>query len=507
MADEAVLKAKKTAILVIHGIGEQNPYETLDNFARHVADYLRRACNSDLELIPAKIDHNDWVEARVRLQLRNEPQDPARDGLIDIYEYYRAPCTEDKITYRESLSWLMKTDLTPIRHLEDNLIALQDDQASKMTPSQIFWREIRRIFWFYIPTLVVLVVLASWIPDLSKIPTWLSRDVSAIFKSPTLMQWIAKALMTIALLTGALLLFYGTRGILLKRRPNSLRFRWEWRTAGCGLATIAVGVAIGLAARIDFGNFFHPFITRGTLKFAVAYIVAWGLRYFLKNYVGDVAVYVNADAKSKNYAARTAVLQGATTALTRILRDEHETYDQVILAGHSLGSVVAYDLVNELLNKAAGTPDQLVGKKVDCEIDIEQLEKLRGLITFGSPLDKVYYFFRDYTNPDQLIRAQILSYLHSFRKQSSGRKYDPYTFQHYSADTLTELRWLNAWAKFDPVSGPLHFYRVDETRDFNYKTPVLAHLSYWGDPNFYQFFGDQLLVARVPYKASGAGAP
>ena len=51
MADEAVLKAKKTAILVIHGIGEQNPYETLDNFARHVADYLRRACNSDLELI------------------------------------------------------------------------------------------------------------------------------------------------------------------------------------------------------------------------------------------------------------------------------------------------------------------------------------------------------------------------------------------------------------------------------------------------------------------------
>jgi len=66
---------------------------------------------------------------------------------------------------------------------------------------------------------------------------------------------------------------------------------------------------------------------------------------------------------------------------------------------------------------------------------------------------------------------------------------------------------LNAWAKADPVSGALHFYRVDETREFNYKTPVLAHLSYWGDPSFYQFFGDQLLVNRVPYKASGVGAP
>ena len=507
MAEETVLKAKKTAILVIHGIGEQNPYETLDNFGRHVADYLRRACGSNLQLIPAKIDHDDWVEARVRLQMQNCARDPGSNGLVDIYEYYWAPYTEDKIPYRESLNWLIKTDLTPIRHLEDNLIALQDDQSGMMKPSQIFWREIRRIFWFYIPTLVLLLVLASWIPDVSKIPAWLSQDVSTIFKSPTLTQGIFKVLMIISFVTGALLLFFGARGILLKHRPNSPRFKWEWRTFGCGLATIAGGVGIGLADGIDFARFFHPFVTPGTLKFAVAYLVGWGLSYFLKNYVGDVAVYVNADAKSKNYAARTAVLQGATTALTRILRDEREAYDQVILAGHSLGSVIAYDAVNELLNKATGAPDQLVGKKAESDITLEQLEKLRGLITFGSPLDKVYYFFRDYTDPDQLIRAQILSYLHSFRKQPSGRKYDPYTFQRYEADLLTGLRWLNAWAKLDPVSGPLHFYRVDETREFKYKTPVLAHLSYWGDPSFYQFFGDQLLVTRVPYRAAGVGAP
>jgi len=31
----------KTAILVIHGIGEQDPYETMDSFARGLTDYFR----------------------------------------------------------------------------------------------------------------------------------------------------------------------------------------------------------------------------------------------------------------------------------------------------------------------------------------------------------------------------------------------------------------------------------------------------------------------------------
>ncbi len=33
----------KTAILVIHGIGQQDPYETNDHFARGLVDHFERA--------------------------------------------------------------------------------------------------------------------------------------------------------------------------------------------------------------------------------------------------------------------------------------------------------------------------------------------------------------------------------------------------------------------------------------------------------------------------------
>jgi len=42
-------------------------------------------------------------------------------------------------------------------------------------------------------------------------------------------------------------------------------------------------------------------------------------------------------------------------------------------------------------------------------LTLPQLQKLRGLLTFGSPLDKIYYFFREHVKEDQAIRAQILS--------------------------------------------------------------------------------------------------
>jgi hypothetical protein len=37
----ATLSHSRTAMLVIHGIGEQNPYETLDQFARNLTRYLK----------------------------------------------------------------------------------------------------------------------------------------------------------------------------------------------------------------------------------------------------------------------------------------------------------------------------------------------------------------------------------------------------------------------------------------------------------------------------------
>ncbi len=212
--------------------------------------------------------------------------------------------------------------------------------------------------------------------------------------------------------------------------------------------------------------------------------------YAMTAYVADVAVYTNMDAKSKNFVARNAILDGSTAALKMLLACGE--YDRVILAGHSLGSAIAYDTIDEILAEFNANPNPQRDDRPELALTLAQLESLKGLLTFGCPLDKIYYFFREHVKRDQAIRAQILSMLHSFRKKRTGRDYGEFAF-NYKFGQLDELVWLNAWARMDFVSGNLQFYYVNDQRQFPYRVPALAHLSYWGDPNFYEYFCGRLL--------------
>ena len=67
--------AGKTAVLVIHGIGEQDPYETLDQFARGLADHYRLPqadARRQPSVEPLLINHEGWNEVAVRLTLMGE---------------------------------------------------------------------------------------------------------------------------------------------------------------------------------------------------------------------------------------------------------------------------------------------------------------------------------------------------------------------------------------------------------------------------------------------------
>jgi len=85
--------------------------------------------------------------------------------------------------------------------------------------------------------------------------------------------------------------------------------------------------------------------------------------------------------------------------------------------------------------------------------------------------------------------------LHSFRRAPSERSDGQFDFSDAfrQLDGAGALVWLNAWASMDPVSGNLKFYLPDDQREFPYALPVLAHLSCWGDPNFYEYFCRRLL--------------
>ena len=396
----------KTAVLVIHGIGEQNPYEPLDAFARGLFTELRRELPT-ATLSPRKISHPDWVQAAIRIE------NPESDDAVDIFEYYWSPFTEDKLSAIQTLWWLLKADLSPIWHLRDNLAELRTAfRGEDRGYPWLLFREFRRILFLYLPLAYALVGLIRW-------------------------------------------------------SGSHLASNW-----------------FGKAATLDW-------------KVIGAALISFPLTYVLTKYVADVAVYTTADAKSKNFEARTKILNGSTEALASLLKEKE--YDRVVLAGHSLGSVIAYDTIDELLTSATAT-----GDTHEQGIALDDLKKLAGLVTFGCPLDKIYYFFRTHVGPAQAIRAQLLSMLHPFRKKPSGRDYGDFKFT-YSIPELP-LTWLNVWSPVDPVSGKLHFYFVDEQEWFMYPIPGYAHVMYWEDPRFHKLIAERFLMEEKP-KATTAAAP
>lgn len=511
------LRSNQTALLVIHGIGEQNPYETLDNFARGMFWFLGDECHLDARLQPKEIAHKDWTQVYMRIGVGPFVKDQP-EGYVDVYEYYWAPFTEDKLSVVETLKWLIRTDLTPLRYLGDNLQEMMDSQSARTLRQALYFflREIRRIVLLYLPVVAGLLYLLTW---LSRTPSLkgVLRPLTFVLSGD---PWWARPAALACYAVALLMVFFclQTLASLAKRKGQSIERRAELLWSA--LAIVFAGlffwfggkvsawkggpiVAIWLAF-VDLVIWFVETVlawmgmsftaarsatTREYLPL-VAAIAGLALSYVLTKYVADVAIYVTADAKSKNYAARSAILDGSTKALSEIL--VNPDYDRVILAGHSLGSVIAYDTINEMIGRVSGMPGPGPDHP-EPPVTQEQLGKLRGLVTFGSPLDKIYYFFRQHVKEDQAIRAQILSLLHSFRKVPSGRDYGKYKFR-YGPLKLEGLIWLNAWSPLDPVSAYLYFYQVDQQQSFWYSVPGLAHLGYCTDPDFYEFWGRALVV-------------
>ena len=505
------LRSAKQALLIIHGIGEQNPYETLDSFARGVFSYLRDTQHLNAKLCPIEIAHKDWTQVGMRIGIfdanRELPECPESSGYpaakdepdarVDLFEYYWAPLTEDKLSAVETVKWVLFTDLTPLKYFADNLQEMIGARHMSRVSAfgkalKLYARELLRVLLLYIPLAVGMGLLLHW---LSGTHSWADALKNILANSLAYLTVLHAAILLLYFLA-ALMAWFGLQGLLeLKQYPGAAietigDVVWlvlDWLGAAMFLA-----VALELDLRPERYVAWHVLgrvFGNGHWEPIAGAALAGIVGYAMTAYVADVAVYTNMDAKSKNFEARNAILDGSTAALKMLLACGQ--YDRVILAGHSLGSAIAYDTINEILAQSNAGPGPK-GDQPETVLTDAQIHLLKGLVTFGCPLDKIYYFFREHVKRDQAIRAQILSMLHSFRKKRSGRGYGEFAF-NYKFSQLDELIWLNAWARMDFVSGNLQFYRVDDQRQFPYRVPALAHLSYWGDPNFYEYFCGRLL--------------
>lgn len=180
-------------------------------------------------------------------------------------------------------------------------------------------------------------------------------------------------------------------------------------------------------------------------------VAVWGLtlgasrklRGSFVQYLGDVAIYIDADKVANYhkvrvqirelanrtacaiYAARRPGTPAAGTTLTPFL------YERVIIVGHSLGTLIAYDLLN-----AALVLDETLRQRLQVQ------ERTRALVTFGSPLDKTAYIFH-FKQPKNSLRAVLRASVQPLTRSIAARQ---------------AIGWANIYSPADFISGRLQFY-------------------------------------------------
>lgn len=136
-------------------------------------------------------------------------------------------------------------------------------------------------------------------------------------------------------------IFFWVKELLWRRRSDipadAVRlYRATWAFALVTLVSMAV-----LAAS-QIWDFLSPGCAFALLAFASA--VLWVLDHFVIPYFGDVAAYVRA---TPGTVRNRAEVRERGLALLRALSDDDD-YDRIVVVGHSLGSMIAYDLLHIL---------------------------------------------------------------------------------------------------------------------------------------------------------------
>lgn len=136
--------------------------------------------------------------------------------------------------------------------------------------------------------------------------------------------------------------------MLLARRPGDVppRFRPIWWISWFG---IAVAALLAIASVIAF-------LTTGIAEGSVIPKLPWGLAIIagalwltVRAYVGDAAIYLSPHPRTVE--ARNRIRSAALTLLERLHASGR--YERIVVVGHSLGSVIGYDMLTYAWQRAS----------------------------------------------------------------------------------------------------------------------------------------------------------
>jgi hypothetical protein len=232
---------------------------------------------------------------------------------------------------------------------------------------------------------------------------------------------------------------------------------------------------------------FHWMIISGHPIFSAALLAAlafycWAIYYVTVEYAGDVAIYVSSYKVSKFEKTRAKIQDAVFNVVRQVYSAKAGggqpgfLYDKVVFVGHSLGSVIAYDMLNAAIS----------WDLAENANSMRVVERTSALITFGSPLDKTAFLFRTQVSGPQFLREALAA------------QRQPLILNYEEFRPRESFHWTNIYSRADIVSGCLQYYDTPEKPaadatpepfrnpvknviDWAAWVPVLAHVMYWND--------------------------
>jgi hypothetical protein len=537
---------RKVALVVAHGMGSQVAYETLEGIVQEIRKHGSERGQREIPVGVGLADLNGMLLARAEMTLRDDNQ---RELDLHVYEAYWAPLTEGKVTARDAIWFLFMGGLRGcwssgwkgkfnrwmfqnwqhftihhIRLLVSFLLAMGviaalfvmnaamvTVTAKSVASSSQFLPVITNDFWAFEWRAILYLLLGIGIPMLLRswrqksgntfelaapvkyfLRFWVFLAIAMTIRSGAIVGWHLASQgggVTASFVHGFMAHLTQATSYVAGNLPAGMA---EWiGNAWASLSRVSVFL---LGGPISSGNQTVG-QTQPTIKqlavLGIGLAIAYGGRWFLREYVGDVAVYVSSFAVSKFDELRNQIqattlnvfqhvyqLEAPESKARRaeqVKRNEKKSeiefeYQEIVVAGHSLGSLIVYDTLNALINLP---PESLLEAK---SLDVPG--RTKAFVTFGSPMDKTAFVFRT-QRPEQ----------NEVREALAGTK-QPMVLDY----RFRPKHWVNIYAPDDWISGSLEYYdlpdpkqpdgsdngkRVVNVEDPEGCVPLASHVFYW----------------------------
>jgi len=470
--------APPSAVLVFHGVGEEVRFDTLSRTASLILAEAKERGAKEISVVVRAVPKDAHT-----FQYRSELSWTEIDGVarqVHVYEAYWAPLTVGKVSYIETVCFLAEAGWNGLcgTVFSGRIGSFQRwlfGGFKKMkTTAGTF--PLLAVLMGMIGFLVAIVAVATYsFAQAAKLAAGGGRE--GLIAAANLIYYKAAAPWNLIVRLLAKILYY--------------------------FAEFPEGQAFLVRMK------FQPEITRGYLWQAVVALLLWALlirlafkmRFLLMQYAGSLVAYISPFKDSKFDDLRGRIQQVGLDA-AQLIYDGHKlpsgwvpAYRRVVILGHSLGSVIAYDTLNAMMNLESARQPSGARNPVTA--------RTGALITFGSPLDKTAFLFRvqlkvDPKHADQggeLREAMVCAVQPMISSYADAR--------FNLAATPPGPQWINIWSPMDVVSGRLDYYddpavsedapqHVQNLIDPEAWIPVAAHTQYWDKKLLRKTVYDQL---------------